>query len=161
MSIREYDDHLEAQEPAEAPSSRREIGERGEALAADFLVRVKDHELLTQHTPGDKPQGIDAETLRPDGTVQFSEAKATDGHSNRPRMAATADGPQMSDTWLQPRAGDSSQVGFDGPAEGQVAKQAIHIDFGGDTLTVWDIDPQGRPESSPSEIYRASDLEDD
>lgn len=160
--LREYGDRDDEQaEVAPERPDTRELGERGEALAADFLTKVKGHELLTQHTPGDKPQGIDLETLRPDGVVQFTEVKATDGHAVRPRMAQTADGRQQSDAWLQHRAGDSSQVAFEAPAEGQVAKQALLFDAKGDTLTLWKVGPDGAVGRHPTEIYTASDFDED
>ena len=48
-------------------NERRELGERSESVVAAFLRDVDGHEILTQHTPGDRPQGLDIESLGPDG----------------------------------------------------------------------------------------------
>lgn len=140
---------------------RKELGEHGEALTADFLVRGQGHELLTQHSPGDKPQGIDLETLTPEGRIQFTEVKTTEGRSTRPTMASTADGRQGSDGWLATRTGDSSQVRLDGPAHEQADSRAVHVDLAGDTITTWDVSADGQVATTPSEIYAASDFTQD
>lgn len=63
--------------PTASKPSSQELADRGEALVASLLVEAQEHSLVTQHTPGDRPQGVDIVTLAPDGRLVVTEVKST------------------------------------------------------------------------------------
>ena len=82
-------------------NERRELGERSESVVAAFLRDVDGHEILTQHAPGDRPQGLDIESLGPDGRVYVTEVKGTAAADWRPpRTTRNVLDRQMSRTWV-------------------------------------------------------------
>lgn len=152
-------------ETPEVPLTRQEKGDEGESLAARVLHDGMGHELLTQHTPGDKPQGPDLETLTPDGQVALTEVKSGD-HPGRPHMTHNVDDRQMDDAWAMRALSDGGQTDVADPAQlgdgdDQVMRQVMQIDLGGDTATLWDVDRDGKVTGDgPTEIWNLRDFRD-
>ena len=146
---------------------RRELGERSESVAAAFLRDVDDHEILTQHTPEDRPQGLDIESLGPDGRVYVTEVKGTAAAGWRPpRMTRNALDRQMSSTWTADTLERDGQTRIDGPdrigdGADQIGRRVIQVDERRGTLSVWEhVREDGRLDVSegPDRVYSLDDL---
>ena len=146
---------------------RRELGERSESVAAALLRDVDDHEILTQHTPEDRPQGLDIESLGPDGRVYVTEVKGTAAADWRPpRMTRNALDQQMSSTWTADTLERDGQTRIDGPdrigdGADQIGRRVIQVDERRGTLSVWEhVREDGRLDVSegPDRVYSLDDL---
>ena len=146
---------------------RRELGERSESVAAAFLRDVDDHEILTQHTPEDRPQGLDIESLGPDGRVYVTEVKGTAAADWRPpRMTRNALDRQMSSTWVADTLERDGQTRIDehdqiGDGADQIGRRVIQVDERRGTLSVWEhVREDGRLDVSegPDRVYSLDDL---
>ena len=146
---------------------RRELGERSESVAAAFLRDVDDHEILTQHTPEDRPQGLDIESLGPDGRVYVTEVKGTAAADWRPpRMTRNALDQQMSSTWTADTLERDGQTRIDehdqiGDGADQIGRRVIQVDERRGTLSVWEhVREDGRLDVSegPDRVYSLDDL---
>lgn len=146
---------------------RRELGERSESVAAAFLRDVDDHEILTQYTPEDRPQGLDIESLGPDGRVYVTEVKGTAAAGWRPpRMTRNALDRQMSSTWTADTLERDGQTRIDGPdrigdGADQIGRRVIQVDERRGTLSVWEhVREDGRLDVSegPDRVYSLDDL---
>ena len=111
--------------------ARQELGQRSEDLAASFVRDVEGHELLTIHTEGSRPQGLDLETLGPDGRVHVIEVKGTAARDYRPpRMTRNVGGRQMSREWVVStlnRDGQTHLEGVDAVGEGPDPGTYTHL----------------------------------
>ena len=148
-------------------NERRELGERSESVVAAFLRDVDGHEILTQHTPGDRPQGLDIESLGPDGRVYVTEVKGTAAADWRPpRMTRNALDRQMSSTWTADTLERDGQTRIDGPdrigdGADQIGRRVIQVDERRGTLSVWEhVREDGRLDVSegPDRVYSLDDL---
>ena len=149
--------------------ARQELGQRSEDLAASFVRDVEGHELLTIHTEGSRPQGLDLETLGPDGRVHVIEVKGTAARDYRPpRMTRNVGGTQMSREWVVStlnRDGQTHLEGVDAVGEGpdQVGRSVIQVDERGGTVSVWEhVGDDGRLDTSggPDRVYSLADVRD-
>ena len=149
--------------------ARQELGQRSEDLAASFVRDVEGHELLTIHTEGSRPQGLDLETLGPDGRVHVIEVKGTAARDYRPpRMTRNVGGTQMSREWVVStlnRDGQTHLEGVDAVGEGpdQVGRSVIQVDERGGMVSVWEhVGDDGRLDTSggPDRVYSLADVRD-
>lgn len=154
---------------AEVGVSRQELGQRSEDLAACLVRDVEGHELLTIHTEGSRPQGLDLETLGPDGRIHVIEVKGTAARDYRPpRMTRNVGEMQMSREWVAAtlnRDGQTSVEGVEAIGEGpdQVGRSVIQVDERGETVSVWEqVADDGRLDTSggPDRVYGLADLRD-
>ena len=148
-------------------NERRELGERSESVVAAFLRDVDGHEILTQHTPGDRPQGLDIESLGPDGRVYVTEVKGTAAADWRPpRMTRNALDRQMSSTWVADTLERDGQTRIDGPdrigdGADQIGRRVIQVDERRGTLSVWEHvreDDRLDVSEGPDRVYSLDDL---
>ena len=148
-------------------NERRELGERSESVVAAFLRDVDGHEILTQHTPGDRPQGLDIESLGPDGRVYVTEVKGTAAADWRPpRMTRNALDRQMSSTWVADTLERDGQTRIDehdqiGDGADQIGRRVIQVDERRGTLSVWEhVREDGRLDVSegPDRVYDLDEL---
>ena len=148
--------------------SRKELGEQAESVVVRYLHDIEDHEILTQHAEGSRPQGLDIESLGPDGRAYITEVKGTSAQDwHPPRMTRNASERQMSETWVVDTAGRDGQVDVDGPYQigdgpDQVALRVVQVDMRRDTLSVWDrVGADGRLDTSqgPAVVHKLSDVE--
>ena len=148
-------------------NERRELGERSESVVAAFLRDVDGHEILTQHTPGDRPQGLDIESLGPDGRVYVTEIKGTAAADWRPpRMTRNALDRQMSSTWVADTLERDGQTRIDehdqiGDGADQIGRRVIQVDERRGTLSVWEhVREDGRLDVSegPDRVYDLDEL---
>ena len=159
-------EHIDAEDHDEY-DERHQLGERSESVAAAFLRDVDDHEVLTQHTPEDRPQGLDIESLGPDGRVYVTEVKGTAAADWRPpRMTRNALDQQMSSTWTADTLERDGQTRIDGPdrigdGADQIGRRVIQVDERRGTLSVWEhVREDGRLDVSegPDRVYSLDDL---
>ena len=148
-------------------NERRELGERSESVVAAFLRDVDGHEILTQHTPGDRPQGLDIESLGPDGRVYVTEVKGTAAADWRPpRMTRNALDRQMSSTWVADTLERDGQTRIDehdqiGDGADQIGRRVIQVDERRGTLSVWEhVREDGHLDVSegPDRVYDLDEL---
>ena len=148
-------------------NERRELGERSESVVAAFLRDVDGHEILTQHTPGDRPQGLDIESLGPDGRVYVTEIKGTAAADWRPpRMTRNALDRQMSSTWVADTLERDGQTRIDehdqiGDGADQIGRRVIQVDERRGTLSVWEHvreDDRLDVSEGPDRVYSLDDL---
>mgnify|MGYP000939038852 FL=1 len=148
-------------------NERRELGERSESVVAAFLRDVDGHEILTQHTPGDRPQGLDIESLGPDGRVYVTEVKGTAAADWRPpRTTRNVLDRQMSRTWVVGALERDGQIRIDGRDQigdgaDQVGLRVAQVDERRGTLSVWEhVREDGRLDVSegPDRVYSLDDL---
>ena len=106
-----------------APSlSRGPLGDFGEALAVQILHDGMQHQILTQHTPGARPQGIDIESLSPTGQVVVTEVKTTQAQQYRPpKMTKNVADVQMDPSWVSKNLHADGQVDAGVVADGHPA----------------------------------------
>lgn len=159
-------EHVDAEDHDEY-DERHQLGERLESVAAAFLRDIDDHEILTQHTPGDRPQGLDIESLGPDGRVYVTEVKGTAAADWRPpRMTRNALDRQMSSTWVADTLERDGQTRIDehdqiGDGADQIGRRVIQVDERRGTLSVWEhVREDGRLDVSegPDRVYSLDDL---
>lgn len=152
-------EHVDAEDHDEY-DERHQLGERSESVAAAFLRDIDDHEILTQHTPGDRPQGLDIESLGPDGRVYVTEVKGTAAADWRPpRMTRNALDRQMSSTWVADTLERDGQTRID--EHDQIGRRVIQVDERRGTLSVWEhVREDGRLDVSegPDRVYSLDDL---
>ena len=148
-------------------NERRELGERSESVVAAFLRDVDGHEILTQHTPGDRPQGLDIESLGPDGRVYVTEVKGTAAADWRPpRTTRNVLDRQMSRTWVVGALERDGQIRIDGRDQigdgaDQVGLRVAQVDERRGTLSVWEhVREDGRLDVSegPDRVYDLDEL---
>lgn len=148
-------------------NERRELGERSESVVAAFLRDVDGHEILTQHTPGDRPQGLDIESLGPDGRVYVTEVKGTAAADWRPpRTTRNVLDQQMSRTWVVGALERDGQIRIDGRDQigdgaDQVGLRVAQVDERRGTLSVWEhVREDGRLDVSegPDRVYDLDEL---
>ena len=147
-------------------NERRELGESSESVVAAFLRDVDGHEILTQHTPGDRPQGLDIESLGPDGRVYVTEVKGTAAADWRPpRTTRNVLDRQMSRTWVVGALERDGQIRIDGRDQigdgaDQVGLRVAQVDERRGTLSVWKVREDGRIDVSegPDRVYDLDDL---
>ena len=147
-------------------NERRELGERSESVVAAFLRDVDGHEILTQHTPGDRPQGLDIESLGPDGRVYVTEVKGTAAADWRPpRTTRNVLDRQMSRTWVVGALERDGQIRIDGRDQigdgaDQVGLRVVQVDERRGALSVWKVREDGRIDVSegPDRVYDLDDL---
>lgn len=146
-------------------SYRQELGARGEALVAKFLVEAQQHALVFQHTPGERSQGVDIVTLAPDGRVIVTEVKATGADQYRaPHTTQNVKDHQLDATWTSRNLTKTGVVpaGPDavGASADQVDRQLAQVDYVSRTVSFWEIDDGGkRIGESPTEVWNLSDFE--
>ena len=154
-------EHVDAEDHDEY-DERHQLGERSESVAAAFLRDIDDHEILTQHAPGDRPQGLDIESLGPDGRVYVTEVKGTAAADWRPpRMTRNALDRQMSSTWVADTLERDGQTRIDehdqiGDGADQIGRRVIQVDERRGTLSVWEhVREDGRLDVSegPDRVY--------
>ena len=159
-------EHVDAEDHDEY-DERHQLGERSESVAAAFLRDIDDHEILTQHTPGDRPQGLDIESLGPDGRVYVTEIKGTAAADWRPpRMTRNALDRQMSSTWVADTLERDGQTRIDehdqiGDGADQIGRRVIQVDERRGTLSVWEhVREDGRLDVSegPDRVYDLDEL---
>ena len=159
-------EHVDAEDHDEY-DERHQLGERSESVAAAFLRDIDDHEILTQHTPGDRPQGLDIESLGPDGRVYVTEVKGTAAADWRPpRMTRNALDRQMSSTWVADTLERDGQTRIDehdqiGDGADQIGRRVIQVDERRGTLSVWEhVREDGRLDVSegPDRVYDLDEL---
>ena len=159
-------EHVDAEDHDEY-DERHQLGERSESVAAAFLRDIDDHEILTQHTPGDRPLGLDIESLGPDGRVYVTEIKGTAAADWRPpRMTRNALDRQMSSTWVADTLERDGQTRIDehdqiGDGADQIGRRVIQVDERRGTLSVWEhVREDGRLDVSegPDRVYSLDDL---
>ena len=148
-------------------NERRELGERSESVVAAFLRDGDGHEILTQHTPGDRPQGLDIESLGPDGRVYVTEVKGTAAADWRPpRTTRNVLDQQMSRTWVVGALERDGQIRIDGRDQigdgaDQVGLRVAQVDERRGTLSVWEhVREDGRLDVSegPDRVYDLDEL---
>ena len=147
-------------------NERRELGESSESVVAAFLRDVDGHEILTQHTPGDRPQGLDIESLGPDGRVYVTEVKGTAAADWRPpRTTRNVLDRQMSRTWVVGALERDGQIRIDGRDQigdgaDQVGLRVVQVDERRGALSVWKVREDGRIDVSegPDRVYDLDDL---
>lgn len=132
-----------------APSlSRGPLGDFGEALAVQILHDGMQHQILTQHTPGARPQGIDIESLSPTGQVVVTEVKTTQAQQYRPpKMTKNVADVQMDPSWVSKNLHADGQVHASpeqvGQAPDQIARQVIQIDLPSGVASVHEVGEAG------------------
>jgi hypothetical protein len=144
-------------------AAAREAGEIGEALSSVYVNELADGNVVSQHDPGDAPQGIDTTFLDPDGDLHAAETKTIGfGDWHQPQTSRTADGRQMDQAWTADRL---SGIDVDAAPEdigedpGQVHRDLFQADIPGDTFAVYSVADDGtRAENSPSEVWSLSDI---
>ena len=134
---------------------------------ASFRVRSHGGWPRWQHAPGDRPQGLDIESLGPDGRVYVTEVKGTAAADWRPpRMTRNALDRQMSSTWTADTLERDGQTRIDGPdrigdGADQIGRRVIQVDERRGTLSVWEhVREDGRLDVSegPDRVYSLDDL---
>lgn len=149
----------------ERGESRQELGDRGEALVVRILVEAEQHDLLYQHAPGERPQGVDVVTLDPGGRLVVTEVKTTAADRYRqPHTSRNVADHQLDPDWTSKNLTRTGHVALGaeaiGPAADQVFRQLAQFDTVSGTVSFWDITHDGqRAGSSPREVWDASDFE--
>jgi hypothetical protein len=141
----------------------REAGEFGEAVSGYYASELADGNIVSQHDPGDAPQGIDTAFLDPAGELHAGETKAIAyGDWHQPQTSRTVNGRQMDQDWVADRLRDididatPKDVG-EGPA--QVHRDLFQVDIPGGTFATYSIAPDGsRADNAPDEIWSLSDI---
>ena len=140
-------------------TSRQELGERGEALVAQLLVEAQQHELVYQHTPGERPQGVDVVTLDPDGRLVVTEVKSTAAETYKmPHTTQNVGDHQLDQSWTSKNLTATGLVSATpdavGPAADQVSRQIAQFDAASGTVSFWDVTDGGqRSGNSPTEVW--------
>lgn len=147
--------------------STQELGESGEALVARLLVEGMQHELVHQHTPGARPQGVDLVTLAPDGRLMVTEVKSTAAAGYRaPHTTQNVTDHQLDADWTSKNLSATGLVDARpesvGDASDQVSRQIAQFDAVSGTVSFWEVDSGGqRSEMSPSEIHDVQPFEEE
>lgn len=141
------------------------LGDYGEALAAVILNAGMKHEILTQHTPGARRQGIDIESLSPSGQVVVTEVKTTNARKHqRPKMTKNVADIQMEPSWMSKNlAADGQTEAFPdqvGEAPDQVGRQVIQIDVPSGVATVHEVSDAGKV-GPAQEMWNTADFKSD
>lgn len=152
--------------PTAIESSRKELGDRGEALVARLLVEAEEHSLVYQHTPGDPSQGLDIVTLTPDGRLLVTEVKSTAAKRYQgPHTSKNVRDHQLDVEWTSKNL---AAIGLEvapkaiGEAFDQVSRQIAQFDAVSGTVTLWGVDSDGhRTGSTPEEIWDVQQFEGD
>jgi hypothetical protein len=135
--------------------NRQQVGDFSEAVAAGFLNLLLDYDLIFQHNPGDKPQGLDIAAINPsEGRLQTVEVKGTTlPNAGRPRTSKTKTGRQASAEWIRSRSADgpvyvaSTDAVGDGPD--QIGSRLVHVNLTARTISLWRVDKNGIVASTP------------
>jgi len=143
--------------------ARREAGEFGEAVTGFYVNELADGHVVSQHNPGDAPQGIDTLFLDDGGDLHAGESKTIAyGEWHQPGTATTQSGRQMDQDWVASRlsdAGVEAKPDDIGPEEGEVHTDLFHIDIPGDSFGAYTLAMDGtRSENSPEEMWALSDI---
>ncbi len=152
--------------PAHRKPPRQVLGERGEALVARLLVEAKGNSVVYQHTPGERPQGVDLVTLSPDGRLVVTEVKATAADRYAlPHTTQNVADHQLDTGWTSKNLSQTGAVSVGpeaiGLAADQVSRQLAQFDAISGTISFWEITSDGhRAESVPLEVWDASDFGD-
>jgi hypothetical protein len=139
------------------PKDTAMLGSFGEAVAAVLLNEVLDHEIVVDEATRDKPQGLDLVTLdnRTDKLMTVEVKATSSAKTVGPRMGRTISGPQMSDGWVADAATSPSGISRTAEAglenvdlldvsENIVGKLAVHVNTKNDTVTVHEVDANGK-----------------
>jgi hypothetical protein len=144
-------------------AAAREAGEIGEAVTGAYISELADGNIISQHDPGDAPQGIDTTFLDSSGELHAGETK-TIGYGNwhLPQTSQTVDGHQMDQAWTADRLSD---IGLDADSEdvgedaGQVHRDLFQVDVPGDAFARYSVNDDGtRADGSPDEMWSLSDI---
>lgn len=143
--------------------ARREAGEFGEAVSGFYVNELADGNIVSQHNPGDAPQGIDTLFLDEDGDLHAGESKTIAyGEWHQPSTAATQSGRQMDQDWVASRLSDTgieAEPDDVGPNDGDVHTDLFQIDIPGDSFGAYSLAMDGtRFENSPEEMWALSDI---
>lgn len=144
-------------------AAARETGEIGEAVTGAYISELADGNIVSQHNPGDAPQGIDTTFLDSSGELHAAESKAIgQGDWHQPQTSRTVDGRQMDQAWTADRL---SGIGLDADAQdvgeeaGQVHRDLFQIDVPGDAFARYSVNDDGtRADRSPDEMWSLSDI---
>nr|BFE56514.1 hypothetical protein GCM10020063_010400 [Dactylosporangium thailandense] len=133
------------------------LGSFGEAIAAVLLHDVLDHEIVVDEATRGKPQGLDLATFDTQSErLMVVEVKTTGSEKSvGPRMGRTISTRQMSDDWVashEATPGGISRIveaGLDNVdladvVEDAVGKLVVHVNTRNDTVTVHEVDADGR-----------------
>jgi len=144
------------------------LGDSGEASAVELLVEGMGHDVVAQHYPGAKPQGLDAVSLDPDGRLITTEVKTTAADVWRPpHTTENVADHQMDRVWT---SRGLAEEGVEAPAIGdvfgddddQVGRQLVQIDVPSSSASVWEVADDGRVVgSTPLEMWNLDDFRDD
>lgn len=147
-----------------ASEAKHDVGEFGEDVSGGFIETIGGGHLLEQHTPGDKPQGIDKMYVTEDGAVHVAEDKTIgSGEYHAPYMSKTVDGRQADDEWVSRNSAETQldiapdEVGADAD---QVSTEVFQTDILGGTFGRFDVNSSGKVDAEPSEMYSLSDIID-
>lgn len=143
---------------------KREIGEFGEDVSGGFIETIARGHLVEQHTPGDKPQGIDKMYLTDDGAVHAAEDKTIgSGEYHAPYMSRTVNGRQADSEWISKNSSETQvEIAPEevGEESDQVSMEVFQTDLVGGTFGRFDVDSAGKVDPEPSEMYSLDDIID-
>jgi hypothetical protein len=132
-------------------------------LVAQLLVEAHGHALVYQHTPGERPQGVDVVTLDPSGRLVVTEVKSTGAELYQaPHTTQNVSDHQLDKDWTSKNLTETglAYVGPEdvGPSPDQVVRRIAQYDVVSGTVSFWDVADGGqRSGGSPIEVWDVSE----